>query len=497
MTMKAKNFRVFMQAILLLGVFTLFTFNSCKKDDDPVEKPIASFQFEVSQTNFLQVTFTNFSQNATSYTWTFGDGETSTEANPIHTYADEGNYTVKLTAKNSVGDTHEFEQSITIIDPNSALKMLTGEVSKTWKLFREGTSMSLGPNAGDPAGWWPGLENNGARPCLYYQEFTFYFDGTYEFDDKGMFWGEYGVFNGKWNYEICFEAIPANMINKDDVDVSAWLSGTHSFTYNSNAGTATLTGQGAWIGIPKLGTTGETTVPAASVTFKLSITQETGYDLMTVTFDYGDGNAGGGGLWTIVYASYSNPALEPEVVTESEPWGEDLENITPTELYHTFESAESYAHIGAIGGTSTITVGEDDPADAEATKVGKFVRVAGQQWQEAQLRTTPDLFDIQFNNFTKVKIDIYVPASTEFVEGGLIRQFVFGFADMSQTQEWWNSPVQFLVAGDDFVVGSWTTYEFDLTDVKARNDLDMIYLGIGGGGHVAEGTFYIRNLVFE
>ena len=98
-----------------------------------------------------------------------------------------------------------------------------------------------------------------------------------------------------------------------------------------------------------------------------------------------------------------------------------------------------------------------------------------------------------------MKIDIYVPASTVFADGGLVRQFVFGFADQSQTQEWWNSPEQYLVENTDFVVDAWTTYTFDLstTNVLTRTDLDMIYLGIGGGGHGAEGTFYVRNLIFE
>jgi hypothetical protein len=304
------------------------------------------------------------------------------------------------------------------------------------------------------------------------------------------------VFNDKWNYEICFEALPENMINKDDVDVSAWLSGTHSYTYNPSQGTATLTGEGAWIGIPKLATDGESIVPVSSVTFNLSITEEAGYDLMTVTFDYGDGNEGGGGLWTIVYASYSDPSLEPDLVEDEEPFGEDLPNLTPTELGHTFESETSFDHLGAIGGTSIITVGEDDP-DGGATAVGMFERVAGEQWQEAQLRTYPDLYDIQFDNFTVAKIDIYIPADTDFTEDGLQRFFVFGFADMSETEQWWNSPVQFFTEGDDVVVGEWATYTFDLTEVKERDDLDMIFLGIGGGGHVVGGTFYVRNLVFE
>nr|WP_262895660.1 PKD domain-containing protein [Marivirga atlantica] len=46
----------------------------------------------------LTVTFTNTSLNAESYTWDFGDGSTSTEESPVHTYAEEGTYSVTLTA---------------------------------------------------------------------------------------------------------------------------------------------------------------------------------------------------------------------------------------------------------------------------------------------------------------------------------------------------------------------------------------------------------------
>jgi PKD repeat protein len=487
----------FRSALMLLGVFSFLTFVSCKEDDEPVPDPIASFQYEISTANFLQVTFTSFSQNADTYLWAFGDGNTATEENPTHTYAQAGAYTVKLTATNKDGVNHEFEQSVTITDPNEALKLLTGEVSKTWKLFREGVSMSAGPNPDAPAGWWPGLENKGERPCLYKQEFTFHLDGKYVFNDNGLFWGEYGVFNGKPYYEKCFEATVANMKNRNDDDVSAWLSGTHAFTYDASAGKITLTGNGAWIGVPKLGTTGETLVPVASVTFNVEITQETGYDLMTVTFDYGDGNAGGGGFWTIVYVSYSNPALEPAVEEEPIAWGEDLDDITPTEMFVTFAArdAANMATIDTVASISSVVFGVDDPTDPAAAKVGRFIRTAGEQWQELKFRVSPDPKDIQFDNFTTAKIDIYIPADTDFTT--LKRHFVFGFADVSATQQWWNSPVQFVKEDDDVVLGAWTTYTFDLASVKERKDLDMIYLGIGGGGHVAEGIFYVRNLKFE
>jgi PKD repeat protein/photosystem II stability/assembly factor-like uncharacterized protein len=49
----------------------------------------------------FDVSFTNTSGNATSYTWNFGDGETSTDENPVHSYQTAGNFTVSLTASNS------------------------------------------------------------------------------------------------------------------------------------------------------------------------------------------------------------------------------------------------------------------------------------------------------------------------------------------------------------------------------------------------------------
>jgi PKD repeat protein len=44
------------------------------------------------------VLFANASQNATSYQWNFGDGESSTDVNPWHQYTTAGSYTVSLIA---------------------------------------------------------------------------------------------------------------------------------------------------------------------------------------------------------------------------------------------------------------------------------------------------------------------------------------------------------------------------------------------------------------
>lgn len=51
----------------------------------------------------LTARFINRSHNALSVLWDFGDGTTSSERNPTHTYALAGAYVVTLTAANAHG----------------------------------------------------------------------------------------------------------------------------------------------------------------------------------------------------------------------------------------------------------------------------------------------------------------------------------------------------------------------------------------------------------
>ena len=485
--MKNTLIKLFKNAFLLLGLVSLVTMYSCDKDDDPkVEDPIASFQYAISETNYLEVAFTNYSTNATSYSWNFGDGsDASVEENPTHTYAEANDYVVVLTASNSEGVSVTYQQSITITDPNSASRLLTGEVSKTWKLFREGVAMSLG-TVDAPGAHWPGFENDGSRPCLYYHTFTFHANGDYVFDDQGAMWGEWGVFPK----EECFEATESNMVNADGDAVTEWLSGTHTFEYDASTSKLTLTGKGAWIGIIKLGPTGEIKVPGEYTECEISITEETGYDLMTVKFVYG------ADVWTINYASY-NSGTEPEVVTTEAPWGEDLDDITPTEMKVTFASrdAADLVVLDTITSNSNIEFGVADPADASKL-VGKFNRTA-QQYQEQQFQTAPVKKDIQFDNLSTVTFDVYFPSTNDY-SGDLTKTVEIGFGDISETKAgWWTAIVGQTVDDTEVTVDTWKSFSFDISDAKASTKLDMFYINIGASNHTTEGTFYIRNLVFE
>jgi len=70
------------------------------------QAPVADFWGSTLSGNApLNVTFTETSKGSpTSWKWDFGDGTSSTEKSPTHTYSAAGTYTVKLTSTNAAGN---------------------------------------------------------------------------------------------------------------------------------------------------------------------------------------------------------------------------------------------------------------------------------------------------------------------------------------------------------------------------------------------------------
>ncbi|MCD4795474.1 MAG: T9SS type A sorting domain-containing protein [Bacteroidales bacterium] len=88
--------------------------NSSTVEITVVENPVAGYSFTA---NNQELTFANESTNATSYSWNFGDGNSSTDVNPVHTYASSDTYTVTLTAINGVcaDDVHSKDIAVTFV----------------------------------------------------------------------------------------------------------------------------------------------------------------------------------------------------------------------------------------------------------------------------------------------------------------------------------------------------------------------------------------------
>lgn len=79
-------------------------------------KPSAAFEvdFPVALLEHADITFSNYSKWANYYLWDFGDEETSTEFQPIHTYKQLGDYNSRLFVESQYGckDTAEFSIQI-------------------------------------------------------------------------------------------------------------------------------------------------------------------------------------------------------------------------------------------------------------------------------------------------------------------------------------------------------------------------------------------------
>jgi gliding motility-associated-like protein len=81
-------------------------------------KPLADFTFGPQPTDIYEseIEFMNHTIGGNTYDWTFGDGGTSTEVNPVHMYADSGKYPVTLYVENQYG-CKDTTMRVVVIDP--------------------------------------------------------------------------------------------------------------------------------------------------------------------------------------------------------------------------------------------------------------------------------------------------------------------------------------------------------------------------------------------
>lgn len=110
-------------AIFTILVITLSQ-SGCEINDDNLPEVFAGFTHTINAGTGT-VTFINTSSDVKYYLWDFGDGTTSTEINPVKTYAN-GTYTVVLKITNVAGATATYEDTI-IIGGGSSGAVCTAE----------------------------------------------------------------------------------------------------------------------------------------------------------------------------------------------------------------------------------------------------------------------------------------------------------------------------------------------------------------------------------
>ena len=115
--------------------------------------PRANFQADPSRGGVpLTVHFTSTSSDADAdlvgFLWQFGDGQTSTDTDPVHTYLAPGKYDVRLTVTDSLGrqDDKLAKDSVTVDPPGLAAALLP--VSRSVQVGRPATAFVTVINLG-------------------------------------------------------------------------------------------------------------------------------------------------------------------------------------------------------------------------------------------------------------------------------------------------------------------------------------------------------------
>ena len=102
--------------LLILVILGALVICSCEKEDP--NAPEACFVASQERKAGIPIDFsTSCTLYASSYHWDFGDGQSSNEAYPSHTYNKGGDYAVTLTVTGSNGDSDEVTHVMVVEDP--------------------------------------------------------------------------------------------------------------------------------------------------------------------------------------------------------------------------------------------------------------------------------------------------------------------------------------------------------------------------------------------
>ena len=198
----------------------------------------------------------------------------------------KGDYEITMTTFNRGGHASTSQMiTVTQDDPNACsgnFRFLTGCGERIWKIAPEANAIHIGPNLNDT--WWGNSDADiGSRSCHFDDEYIFRANGEFEYKNNGDFWADSDENGNIWPSDLGL-SVGCQPSSAWPDKYKTWDSGVHTFNITNE--TLTVIGEGAWIGLYKIGTAGEVDTPQSSVGFSIL---EISDDRMIIYADYGWG----------------------------------------------------------------------------------------------------------------------------------------------------------------------------------------------------------------
>ncbi|NNK83684.1 MAG: hypothetical protein HKO92_11225 [Flavobacteriaceae bacterium] len=280
----------------LLLLLVTITF-SCDDDDDTTQ--ISGLDFVVATLSYdgteIGVLPTTIPGNGNIlYTVDFGatpdvDTDVIVTSGPMvsYDYPDEdGDYIITVTAslQGVPSVTISKEVSVTFIPAPTGGGGNLGPIAGIWKLAPEAGALGVGPALNDVSWWSSSSDDVATRSCLFDDEYVFNSDGSFQNVLGGETWIE--GWQGAAGEECGTPVFP------HDGSASA------TWSYNDAAGTLTIDGTGAFLGLAKVYNGGELGSPAeaaSSITYMVTLSD----DGLSMELDI---EIAGGGYWSFKLA---------------------------------------------------------------------------------------------------------------------------------------------------------------------------------------------------
>jgi len=155
------------------------------------------------------------------------------------------------------------------------VSMAFGQLEGTWKLAPEAGALAVGPSLTD-LNWWSNQASDvDVRACLFDDEYVFNADGTFQNVLQSETWLE--------GWQGVAEGCGAPVAPHDGTVAATWSA-------DAAAGTVTISGTGAFLGLSKVHNGGELGSPAeavASITYNFSLSGDG--DRLTLDINFGPG----------------------------------------------------------------------------------------------------------------------------------------------------------------------------------------------------------------